>query len=106
MLAELGRDRIKQLEQKGHRKRWPFCLFFPSLSRSALVLTLIAGWASPHRELRRRGYRDLVSRCGPRSGGRGLFEAGFAHCAGASEFRRPARCALSAVEPEHLSRAG
>ena len=30
------------------------------------------------RESRRRGHRDLASRCGAQSAGRGLFEAGFA----------------------------
>jgi len=51
-------------------------------------------------------YRDLASGGGPRSGGRALFEAGFAPRAEASKLRRPAEATLSAVEPERLSRTG
>lgn len=64
------------------------------------------GGVGLRRESRRRGHRDLASRCGARSAGRGLFEAGFARSTEASKFRRPADATFRAVEPEHLSRAG
>ncbi len=64
-----------------------------------------------HRESRRRGHRDLASRCGPpkpdgEGGRRGLFEVPFRRSRGRNEFRSRADATPSAVEPERLSRAG